>query len=122
MDIPLLGFLAILALASLPYTLVTWAIELWIVKVKSDFWDAYLVSFLSLIGSTVVGNLLMFLLVDHHWIVYSVLMFPIGVVVWFVPLRAIMKYDSSKCFKVALVMVVLSYIFFEALVLLGLEY
>ncbi len=63
MDIPLLGLIAQVTLFAFPFCWLLQFVEKKVVGIKSDFWDAFLVSFLSLIGLLVINLSLMIAMV-----------------------------------------------------------
>lgn len=103
MDIPLLGFLAEVTLFAFPLCWLIRVLEKWIVGVKSDFWDAFGVSFFFLISITVSGYLLIVILQGSPWILYDVLNSILGMVCLGTLLRVVLKHKLRHSVQITVI-------------------
>ncbi len=121
MDIPLLGFVAQVTLFAFPYCWLFRFLEKRIVGVRSDFWDAFLASFIALIGSVVINGLSMILLYELPWVLGDLIWAFVSVLLWFTVSRKLLKLERDHSMKISITMVLLLYIIDWILFLLGIE-
>ncbi|MCA9276125.1 MAG: hypothetical protein KDA29_08870 [Phycisphaerales bacterium] len=109
MSFPLLGFIAQVTLFAFPLCWLMRFLEKRIIGVKSDFWDAFLASFLSLIGTTVIGALMQITLWSLPWILYDLIYVLLAIVLWVFLLRKLLRFELGQSVKISIVMVIVIY-------------
>ncbi|GEM_PF-5718493 len=122
MSFPLFGFIAQVTLFAFPFCWLLRLYEKWIIKIKSDFWDAFLVSFLSLIGTTAIGKLLLFLLAGTPWVVYDIVFGLCTTAIWVGLIRGLLKHDFVRSIKISILLVISSYVLVWLLSLVGIRF
>ena len=121
MDIPLLGFIAQVTLFAFPFCWLLQFIEKRVVGIKSDFWDVFLVSFLSLIGLMLINLSLMIVMGGLNWVFADFIWAVLGFALWFVLVRKILQCETSHSVKISFSMIAVLYALNWALYLMGVE-
>ena len=104
-----MGFVAQVTLFAFPMCWLLQFLEKRIVGVRSDFWDAFLASFLSLIGTTAIGAIMSMTLYRLHLIPYDLIYIGLAVLLWVVLLRKLLGLELCHSVKVSILMVLALY-------------
>lgn len=104
-----MGFVAQVTLLAFPLCWLLRFLEKRIIGVRSEFWDAFLASFLSLIGTTVIGALMRLTMRRLPWVLYDLLYVILAAVLWIVLLRKLLRYELDHSVKLAIFMVLAIY-------------
>ncbi|MEZ6165020.1 MAG: hypothetical protein R3B67_11350 [Phycisphaerales bacterium] len=109
MSFPLLGFIAQVTLFAFPLCWLMRFLEKRIIGVKSDFWDAFLASFLSLIGATTISAVMQMTLYRMPILPYDLIYILLSTLLWFALLRKLLGYEVGQSLKISVSMVLTIY-------------
>ncbi len=104
-----MGFVAQVTLFAFPMCWLLQFLEKRIVGVRSDFWDAFLASFLSLIGTVVINVFIMIALYQLPWGVTDLIWASLSMALWLVLTHKLMKLEPRHARKISITIVAVLY-------------